>query len=311
MSSSLVKEYFRIDATLRQEILAVLFVAVSATLLILAQNALLGALSPSISAPLLLVGLVLWMSAASLMFLFQERRLAWYCFAAISIAALILFFRSGWSVFGVAVLALGLFDAQRRAQDEKKLIVEFRPYRVMRRALPTLLLALAIFSSIGYVSVALADDFEGEVHVPRAIFNAMFAPVEGGLQTLIPSYHEGLSVSGTQTAIARDIFRPEALERFGVNNLFETIEKQDGQNVPLKEAVYQSLNNSIASAAAPYRDALPFVAIVGFFFVFRLLLFFLMWISLGISMLAVKVLMLYNIVSVEEQPIKQEQAQLV
>jgi len=311
MSSSLAKEYLHIDATVRQEVLAVLFIGVSAVLLIIARAALLGAMNASIAAPLLVVGLVVWMSAASLTFLFQERRLAWYCFGAISLVAFALFVRSGWSVAGVAILALGLLDAMRRAQDEKKLIVEFRPYRVMRRALPTLLLALALFSAIGYVSLALADDFEGDVHVPRAIFNVLFAPVEGGLRAFIPSYHEGLSVSGTQTAIARDIFRPEALERFGVNNLFKTIEENDGNGMPLKEAVYESLNNSIASAAAPYREALPFVAIVGFFFVFRLLFFFLMWLSIGISMLAVKVLMLYNIVSVEEQPIKQEQAQLV
>jgi hypothetical protein len=311
MNTSFVKQYLHSEATVGQEALAIFFICVSAVTLLVAHGAILGSITPAISALLLMVALVAWISTASLTVLFQERHLAWYSFGIIGAIALVLFLRSPWSLVGVVLLLLGLFDAQRRAQDEKKLIVEFRPYRIMRRALPILLVALSLFSAIAYVTLALADDFNGETRIPRAMFDVLFTPVEEGLKVFIPSYHEELSVTGTQTAIARDIFRPDALERFGVNAIFETIEKQEGQNVPLKEAVYDSLNNSIASAVSPYRAVLPFVAIIGFFFVFRLLFFLLMWPALGISMIAVKVLVLYNIVSVQERTIKQEEAQLV
>lgn len=310
MSSLFAKEYLQSNATGRQEGLAILFFCISVVTLLVARSAMAGGFSVSLSPALVIVACISWLSVTSLTLLFQEKRLAWYSFGAVGVGALAIFFSSGATLLAAIILTAGLFDAARRANDEKKLIVEFRPYRIMRRALPTLLLALSLFTAIGYVNTALADDFKDDIRIPRPLFDVLFTPIETGLGALIPSYHEGLSVSGTQSAIARDIFRPEALERFGVNAIFKTIEQHDGQAIPLRDAVYDSLNTSLMNAAAPYKEMLPFIAIIGFFFVFRFLYFLLMWVAIGITMLAVKVLVLYNIVSIEERKITQEQAQL-
>lgn len=311
MRSPFVKEYLNIEASFKQEALAVVFVAVSTLVLVLAKASFAGTIEPALASAVMVVASIFWMCTVSLSLLFQQERLALYTYSALILLAFLLFFSGTLVIIASVLLGLGLWEANRRAQDEKRLLVEFKPFRILRRALPTFLLTLAIFSAVAYVNVALSDDFNGEVRVPRPIFNVLYAPVEAALETISPSFDENFTVSQTQAALARDLFSEAALERLGLNNLFDNIEEGSEQGVPLKESIYSSLNGSIANAAAPYRELLPFVAMVGFFFAFRLLFFLLMWLSLGISVLAVKLLMLYNIVSIEETSVQQEHARLV
>ena len=311
MRSPFVKEYLNIDASFKQEALAVIFVAISTLVLILAKASFAGAVEPALASAMMVVAFIVWVCSVSLSLLFQQERLALYTYSGVVLLALFLFFSGSATFVATALLGLGLWEANRRAQDEKRLLVEFKAFRILRRALPTFLLALAIFSAVAYVNVALSEEFNGEVTVPRPVFNVLYAPVEAALETISPSFDENFTATQTQAALARDLFSDAALERLGLNNLFDNIEEGSQQGVPLKESIYTSLNRSVVNAAAPYRELLPFVAMVGFFFAFRLLFFLLMWLSLGVSMLAVKLLTLYNIVSIEETSVQQEHARLV
>src|SRR5690606_10648512 len=115
----------------------------STLVLVLAKASFAGTIEPALASAVMVVAAIFWMCTVSLSLLFQQERLALYTYSALILLAFLLFFSGTLAIIASALLGLGLWEANRRAQDEKRLLVEFKPFRILRRALPTFLLTLA------------------------------------------------------------------------------------------------------------------------------------------------------------------------
>ena len=74
-------------------------------------------------------------------------------------------------------------------------------------------------------------------------------------------------------------------------------------NMTLEQFYLNWINTSVAIIVEPYKDILPVFFIVGLFSVIKFLLWPLKWLSLIFIWLAIKLLMLYSIISIKETQI--------
>lgn len=240
-----------------------------------------------------------WIVLFNLTLLFLSKTPALLSYAVLFLVLFFFFGLQGFTIVGILVFTLAMLWAYQKANNERKLLVEFKTFRILKRALPIFFTGLALFLAFAYNSLVLQDVFEDDLIIPPQLYDTLFGPTEVILSILFPDYEKGMSIGEFQEIIVESFLPPEILDqiggdvRFAADFLDEEISAQS-----LRDFSYNWLNENTSSILEPFRGILPFLFIIGLFFVFKTFSLPLLWFSFGVSWLVVKVLLLYNVVAV-------------
>lgn len=245
--------------------------------------------APGDKTPLLLATILGWIILFNLTLLFLERKIVFFLYGVFLLLLVLLFGMHGWVLLGVAGLGLTMFWAQQKAQNEKSLLIEFKAFRISRRALPIFFTGLALFLAFSYQGLILDDTLKGDLSISPAVYDSIFEPTERILDIMFSGYERGMSVGDFQQLVLRTFtFLPPSF-------VGDEIASQS-----LRDFSFDLINANISSILEPYRGLLPFLFIIGLFFVFKTFSLPFLWFTLALSWVVIKILLLYNIVTVKE-----------
>lgn len=284
-------EHVREEASPKQIALASIFLFATFALAILLFLVLGGHIGGAATVVGLLVIAFVWTILLGLVLSFLEPFLALIVFS-VAMAVLLILFGLHSILAVVAVLAVfwGMLHAYRNAATERALLVSFRPFRILRRGFPPFFLGLSLFLAIIYQGFILEGAFSDEGSgISMQTYERIFRPVESVLQTALPGYEIGMSIGSVQDLVNVDFVGSEVAER------------------SFKDVSFEYVNANIQALLAPYRDLLPIFFVVGLFFVFQFLSLPFRWLAIGATLLVIKVLVLYNIATVQETRVVKEE----
>jgi len=258
---------------------------------------------------LLALTLITWVVVFALSTMLLDKKGAYYAYAPMLLIALLLLGTKGFGVIGVFLFGAGVAIAYHKAQREKKLLIEFKPFRIARRSLPIFFTGLSLLLAVSYHSFILQDTLE-ELHVSPELFELMYAPTDLMLGLIIPDYNTDASISEVQASIIQNILPklfppgldPTAPERFFQPQLLDP----EISSQTLKEFTFQWLNTNLATIVEPFRALLPAFFIVGIFFTFKFLFIFVLWATVVLAWLVIKILLFYNIIVLTERDVKKK-----
>ena len=253
--------------------------------------------------------LLLWSVVVGMSFLiFDPLYLGYITYGAASLSPLVFFGGSGWVWVGVAVFFIFTVVAFRRVVEERELLVSFRFFRLMRRGVPMFFSGLAVllafvyhFSPIGAYAVP--------VQVPRMVVDAVFVPLDGLLESLVPGYYSGMTVGEFQSRVAPSLLGnlilstlPQNISgQFTQRDLQEltsnfTISRDpDVLNQTIPAFTHQRLNEYIAASIEPFKELFSIFFLIGLAFVFKALSVPLMWLAIVLGWLMMKLFLLLHI----------------
>jgi len=241
---------------------------------------------------------VLWLVLFELTLLLIEKRTVLYCDLALLIGVGVLFVRSWETALALVILGIGFLRARKMSRETQESMIEVKPLQVVKAGMSFFLTLTALSFAIFIASVVFLDATYDEP-IPRSVFDVVFVPVEDVLQTIAPSYTTELNTEEAQQVLIRDLLTVDAVERLG---LFDG----SSSDASFADTVYLSLNNYISKSTYAIRDYISLVTIVALFLFLRVLAFVVLWISYGVYTLVIKVLLLYNIISVQKHSVQQE-----
>jgi hypothetical protein len=297
------------EASPKQLTLASIALFVSLGVLIFLFLVLSGHISGVATLAWLVVAALVWVVLIALVVLFLERNLALVVFTGVLAAVLILFVsQSIYAIIGAFALYLGLLHAYRNAEKEREVLIPFSPLRILRRTFPPLFLGLSVFLAMSYHSFLLEDIIGDTLHISQDTYNVLFWPVETTLDATLPGYQAGMSLGAVEQLVIGHFGRAESLARIGgAQNINVQFVPAEFAGRSLNHVTLTFFNNNIQSLLMPYRDVLPLFFMVGLFFVFQFLSFPFRWFALGMTLLAIKVISLYNITIRQERRVIKEE----
>lgn len=278
-----------------------LFIGVSAAFWFAVFWAFLIRLNNPVLFTLLLVAGLVWSAFFGFVTLFLPKRILFFVYGVVGIVIGVLFGLVDLNIIGIALFVGAMFVAYWRMKRAKKFAGGFRTVFFSRRMLPIFFTGLAILLAFFYMNYVLVDYVDNPRVSPK-VWHIMFQPVEGGLQVIVPGYQEGMTIEEFQKVFVSGFmaqFLPEGAEVPQDEEAVQFVDDATGQKT-LEQFTLEWLNQTIATIAGPYRDIMPALFVVGLFFAFRFLLWPLMWGVIGILWLAIKALMLYNILEERE-----------
>lgn len=241
---------------------------------------------------------ILWLVLFELTLSLVKKRATLYCDIALLVGVGALFVRSWETLLALLILGFGFFKARKIAHETQEQLVELKPLQAIKAGMSFFLTLTALSFAIFIASVVFLDATHEEP-IPRSLFDVVFVPIEDVLQLVAPSYTTELNTEEVQQVLVSDLLSIDAIERLG---LF------DGSNadVSFADTVYSSLNHYISKSTYAIRDYLSLVTIVALFLFLRVFALIVLWVSYGIYTLVIKVLLLYNIISVQKHSVQQE-----
>lgn len=253
--------------------------------------------APGDKTPLLLAAILGWIILFNLTLLFLERKIALFLYGVLLLLLVFLFGIHGSALFGVVGLGLTMLWAQQKVQNEKSILIEFKAFRISKRALPIFFTGLALFLAFSYQSLILDDALEGDLSIPPAVYDSIFKPTERILDIMFSGYERGMSVGDFQQLVLRTFtFLPPSFVE-------DEIASQS-----LRDFSFDLINTNISAILEPYRGLLPFLFIIGLFFVFKTFSLPFLWLTLIFSWVVIKILLLYNIVTIKETSVEKIEA---
>jgi len=246
---------------------------------------------------------LLWVVFLDLTLIFFRPRTAYIVYTLLALFMFAAFGFRDLNFLGIFGFSGGLWLAYRRAQSEKRLLLEFRAGRIARRSLPVFFAGLSLFLAFTYNNFIL-DDFGDEPRISHTVFDVIYAPAGWLLQLAIPGFDSDTTIQELQGTFLENVLPnilPESIADTGNNRLFSAqfTDPEISAQTP-KEFIFGWLNDNVANIIAPYRGLLPIFFVVGLFFAFQFLFFIFMRPIIIIALLVIKLLLLYNIVSVQK-----------
>lgn len=259
---------------------------------------------------LLLLAVILgWIILFNLTLLFLERKIALVLYGVLLLALIFLFGMHTSVLLGVAGLGLTMIWAQQKAQNERNILIEFRAFRISKRALPIFFTGLAFFLALSYQNLILNNALEGDLVISEGVYSSIFEPTEIALSFMFSDYERGMSIGDFQQLIRQSFSPPELFKESGQNALFSpSFVGEEIASQSLRDFSLSWINTNIRTILDPYRDLLPFFFIVGLFFVFKTFSLPFLWLTLIFSWVVIKILLLYNIVTVKQTSVEKIEA---
>lgn len=260
---------------------------------------------------LLAVSGLLWLVCLALTLIFLKPSTAILVYAPLILLIFIAFGLRDLNFIGVLGFVVCLWWAYKRAQNEKRLLVNFQPLRVARSSLPIFFAGLSLLLAFAYNSIIISDSLK-EPRVSKTFFSLVYTPADLLLRISIPGFNSQTTISELQGTFIENILPnilPKSILNSGANNrLFSTqfTNPEIGAQTP-KEFTFNWLNQNIDSIISPYRGLLPIFFVVGLFFTFKFIFFIFMWVVFALVILVAKLLLLYNIVSVRKIAAQKEE----
>lgn len=276
------------------------------------------ALSSRITDAVLLVAIfltgILWITALVVIILFLDKKAVYVSFGILLLTLVSLFGFGKYTILGIILFGIILWIAYIRVERIKNSLAQFKALFLARRFFTIFFTGLAVLLAFIYSSYILSDYSIDDFHVSESVYHILFIPIETSLRIVIPKYKKGMTVGELQEVLVDNFltrFLPEKDTQIdvpqGINfnqeTEFSPMLYGDVINMTLEQFSLNWINTSVAIIVEPYKDILPVFFIVGLFSVIKFLLWPLKWLSLIFIWLAIKLLMLYSIISIKETQI--------
>jgi len=257
--------------------------------------------SPVFVSSIITLGLILTI-VYGLLVLFAHKHLTYFLYIFTGILLFVLYGLYDFNFVGVLLFTFILFLAHFRAQRFKEFIADFRPYYISRRFIPLFFTALAIMVSFVYNSFILQHYVE-EPHIPKSVYSVVFAPVEYSLGFVVPGYEVGMTVEEFQGVLVNGFlarFLPGELSGQFDSGALPDFFGEEVENITVEEFSLVWINETIDNILMPYKSVLPALFIFGIFLTLRFVFLPFIWISVTLVLLVIKVLLLYNIITLQK-----------
>ncbi|MDX1535839.1 MAG: hypothetical protein R3346_03705 [Candidatus Spechtbacterales bacterium] len=259
---------------------------------------------------ILLVAGILWSSMVALAFLFVEKSLLYAMFGFLSLILIVLFGFQKTNIIGIILFIIVSWLAYKRGERMRRFLAEFRPIVISMKSMTIFFTGLAILLAFTYHNFIFEDYYKDGLRVSGEVYPVVFEPIEQFLELILPGYEEGMTVKETENVIKSSFivwFLPEEIENSEeVINESPTFLDEDISSLTLQELSLEWINQTLENTIQPYGEVMPAIFIVGLFFAFRFMLWPFMWVSLGALLLEMKLLSLYNILTVKEVTVEKE-----
>ncbi|MEX0877427.1 MAG: hypothetical protein WDZ40_01025 [Candidatus Spechtbacterales bacterium] len=302
MKESFVKNFKMPDIPKKQVWLGIIFVSLNlAFWSLLTYSLALRVTSSLFVSSVIILGLILAV-VYSLLVLFARKHLTYFLYVFTGTLLFVLYGFYDFNFVGVLLFTSVLFLAHFRAQRFKNFIADFRPYYLSRKFLPLFFTALAIMISFVYNSFVLQYYVE-EPQIPESVYSVVFAPVEYSLRFVAPGYETGMTVEEFQEVLINGFmarFLPgEMSGQFDSGALPDFFGEEAG-SITVEEFSLAWINETIDNILTPYKSVLPALFVFGIFLTLRFVFLPFVWVSTGLFLLVIKVLLLYNIIVLKE-----------
>lgn len=295
------------DITKKQAIFGILYIFWSYAAWILAFFIVAKPIDSSFVYSLFIFAAIMWFLLSALSLFFLPRKFAYLLYIFLLVLLTILFGLHDFNIIGVFLAALFFWIAHVRADKAREFLADFRTLFIGRKSLPYFFTALAIFSAFVYNSFFIKAYYNNGLSIPSSVYHAAFVPVETLLDVSIPGYEKGMSVREFEDIILDNFLSrifPQDLTQPDPDARGPGFFERDISSLSLEEFTLTWIDSTLKSTLQPYSEFLPLFFIIGLFFAFKILFWPFMWITLGLSMLVIKVLLLYNILTVKEVTIQ-------
>jgi len=234
---------------------------------------------------------VIWLTFVTLGMLFLNKRLLFLTYTIFGILVFILFGFGVFNLIGVGIFWLLTLLAHKRADKTREILLEFKISYITRKFLPIFLTGLALVVAFIWQGFILEKDLQEAPQITQETFHKMFAPIEGTIAGIVPGYRSGMTIEEFQNLF------------FGGFGSGQNGAQQEILQQTLEEFTLVWVNSSINATLTPYLGLAPFFVILGLFFVLKFIFWYLKWISLGLLLLATKLMKIYNILIIKEEQI--------
>lgn len=164
-----------------------------------------------------------------------------------------------------------------RAIEEKKSRIKIQTFRILKRGLPYILTALSLVIASAYYFSPLALKGQGQIEIPRPLFDIVIKPSVTVLEEQIPVFQLSKSLGITLSGEEK-----------------------------IEDVIYQTLNQEINKRSQPYKGYFPIGMSLGVFFAIKALSIPFMWIIILLSMLIFKILVSLGAVKIQERSVLKE-----
>jgi len=250
---------------------------------------------------LLLAGLV-WIAATVLADMLLPENLLVLSFGFLAVLLLILFGLNLYNLLAVSLFVAAIYSAHKWAKRIRENTIKFNAVFLSKKFLGIFFTGLAIFLALTYNNFVLEDYLENPRISPN-VYHAIFIPVEAFVGLSVPGYQKGMTVEEFQHVFIENVlpaFLPEQFGRIDTSNI--SVFDNEIASQTLEEVTLGWINDSMRSfiSAGAYKGILPFLFIFALFSAFKFLLWPVGWLVAGLTLVAIKVLSLYNIIVFKE-----------
>ncbi len=258
-----------------------------------------------------------WTLMLAFTILFVQKRFAYLLYAINIVWLLILFGFTTSNLIAVAIFATALWFGYVRGGKTQRKLADFSLWMILRKSLTVVFSGLALFLAFSFNSMVIGEEYKDDLEISPEVFNAVFAPVDSFLNVALPGYAKGGTVGDFQESLLRGFASDFLPERQNIDtNEIQQLEQETLQQnqlldeaaleQPLREFARQRLNDFIKTSLAPYEETLPVFFVAALFAVMRVLLWPLMWLYIIFIVVAIKLLLLYNILDIKQVEIVKE-----
>lgn len=242
-------------------------------------------------------------------FLFHPCRLAISTYIAIGLISFLFFGWRGYDIIGVGAFLATIIFGYLWMKREEQLLIKFLYTRLIRRGMPIFFTGLAIALAVFYNASPMGKVLE-RPQLPEAFFSAILVPVEYISKQAFPGFDRNMKLGDIEELSIREVPKlidapPVLIETF-VRNTFSEIPKKE-QDKTLVEFLHETVNNQLDAILLPYRQFLPIVFLFGLFLVFKAIGIPLMWLSIGMGWLIVKILVQLKLLQIRKVEVEKEE----
>ncbi len=217
-----------------------------------------------------------------------------------------LFFQN---IFAVGILFLTTLFGYISVKKEQKLIVNFLYSRLIRRGLPIFFTGLALNVAIFY-NISPIGEINEVPQFPEEFIGVILVPIEYALKPSVPDFSKDMKIKDVGDISARELPKvidlPPAVIAGIVKDFFARFPKEV-RDKTITEFLHDMINAQLEAILLPYKEFLPFIYLFGLFFVFKGIGMPLMWLTIFMGWIAIKILLKFRVLKVKKIIIEKEE----
>ena len=214
------------------------------------------------------------------------------------ITAVLGFLFFGWR--GIEIIAVLVFFFTTSAgylfvRREQKNLIPFWYSRLIRRGMPIFFTGLAFALALFYSASPIGRASEAP-QLSEGFISVMAIPLEYSLRAYVPDFRTDMLVSDVEKLEGAELIRGY-VSRISVEEKGKTV----------IEFLTNLINSQISAILLPYKQFLPFVYLFGLFLVFRAIAMPIMWISMGVGWLIIKIMLKFKFLELKKVNVEKEE----